>query len=127
MASGSDPAAAQRLVFYRRAVAGGRLELAQVWFAAEVLAPYRERPGYKLLRTNTIGMLQGARWRLDFGIADDETLIHLSIGVLKEALPERELAHWLAHLHSPPVSRAYLTAQLTQGACLEDGDVRSWG
>ena len=122
----SEAGAAQRLVVYRRVVAGNRTDLAQVWFDADVLTPFRNRPGYKLFRSDTIGMLQGPRWRLDFGIAADGALFHLTVAALRDQLPERERDHWLAHLHTPPVSRAYLTTQLTRGACLEDGEVRSW-
>lgn len=126
VAARNDAVAAQRLVFYRRLVAGNRPELTQVWFAAAVLAPYRTRPGYKLFRSDTMGMLQGPQWRLDFGIAADDTLLHLSVAALRDQLPERERDHWLGHLHTPPVSRAYLVTQLTRGACLGDGEIRVW-
>ncbi len=126
MAAGNDAVAAQRLAFYRRLVAGNRPELAQVWVDAAVLAPYRTRPGYKLFRSDTMGMLQGPQWRIDFGIAADDTLLHLSIAALCDRLPEREREHWLAHLHTPPVSRAYLVTRFTRGACLGDGVIRVW-
>ena len=126
MAVRNDAVAAQRLVFYRRLVGGNRSDLAQVWFDAGVLAPYRTRPGYKLYRSDTMGLLQGPHWRLDFGIAADDTLLHLSVSALCDQLPEREREHWLAHLHTPPVSRAYLVTQLARGTCLADGEIRVW-
>ena len=126
MAAKRDAVAAQRLVFYRRLVGGNRSDLAQVWFDAAVLAPYRTRPGYKLYRSDTMGLLQGPHWRLDFGIAGDDTLLHLSVSALCDQLPEREREHWLAHLHTPPVSRAYLVTQLARGTCLADGEIRVW-
>ena len=86
MAAKNDAVAAQRLAFYRRLVAGNRPELAQVWFDAAVLAPYRTRPGYKLFRSDTMGLLQGPQWRLDFGIAADDTLLHLSVAALRDQL-----------------------------------------
>ena len=126
MAVRNDAVAAQRLVFYRRLVGGNRSDLAQVWFDTAVLAPYRTRPGYKLYRSDTMGLLQGPHWRLDFGIAGDDTLLHLSVSALCDQLPEREREHWLAHLHTPSVSRAYLVTQLARGTCLADGEIRVW-
>jgi len=117
---------AQELVFYRRVLAGNRLELTQVWFDVGVLEPYRTKETYKLFRSDTLGMLQGPRWRLDFGISKDETLVHLAMDALRDQLPESEWEHWLAHLHSPPVSQTYLISRLSSPGCLDDGEIRAW-
>jgi len=108
-------------------VFGGELGAAQVWFDQRVLDRYRGQTGYRVIRTNTVGQLRApARWTLDFGIADDDRLIHASAADLAQRLPPPERQHWVGHLVTPPVSRNFLTMRLGAGACLDDGDVRDW-
>jgi hypothetical protein len=116
----------QGLLLLRRILAGAP-QLAQVWFAAAVLDRYRADAGYKVIRTDTVGRVRGPQWMLDFGIAGaDDSVIHASARELAERLPEAEVAHWAAHAAGPPVSGNYVAMQLTRGACIDDGDVRSW-
>ena len=116
----------QGLLLLRR-ILGGAPQLAQLWFSATVLDRYRGNPDYKVIRTDTVGRVRGSRWLLDFGIAgEDDSLIHVSAGELAAVLPESEHAHWAAHVAGPPVSSTYVAMQLSRGACIDDGDVRSW-
>jgi len=108
-------------------VFGGDLGAAQVWFDPHVLDRYRGQTGYRVIRTNTVGQLRAPeRWTLDFGIADDDRLIHASAADLAQRLPPPERQHWVGHLVTPPVSRNFLTMRLGAGACMDDGDVRDW-
>ncbi len=118
----SDP---QRLLVYRRAI--GNFGLVPVWFDAAVLDRYRAQPGAKVIRSNSVGRVRGpAGWSIDFGIADDDRLIHLTLAELAERLPTIEQAHWLAHLKSLPLSANFLMMRLSSGACIDDGDIRDW-
>jgi hypothetical protein len=108
-------------------VFGGELGATQVWFDQQVLDRYRAQADFRVIRTNTVGQLRSsARWSLDFGIADDDRLIHASAADLAQRLPPPERQHWVSHLVTPPVSRNFLTMRLGAGACLDDGDVRDW-
>lgn len=107
--------------------------LAQVWFDATVLDRYRGAPGYSIMRTDTVGRVRCGSWRLDFGIAHPGQFgsgapltIHASIGDLADRLPEAERAHWAAHAVMPGASTNFLLMQATHGACIDDGDTRSW-
>jgi hypothetical protein len=115
-----------QLALVQRRVLAGNTGLAQVWFRSAVLERYRHLPGYKIVRTNTVGRLRGPQWTADFGIAGDgDSLIHLSAEAAS-AIPEAEREHWAQHATGLPVSASYLTMQLTRGACIDDGDVRPW-
>ena len=124
---GSDlPAVPQRAMLYLK-VLGGDLGAAQIWFDQRVLDRYRAQAGFRVIRTNTAGRLRSpAGWALDFGIADDDRLIHASAADLVQRLPAPERQHWINHLITPPVSRNFLTMRLGAGSCIDDGDVRDW-
>jgi hypothetical protein len=108
-------------------VFGGDLGAAQVWFDQRVLDRYRAQPGMRLIRTDTVGRLRApAGWSLDFGIADDDRVIHAAAADLAQRLPAAERQHWIGHLVTPPVSRNFLIMRLGAGACLDDGEVRDW-
>lgn len=113
-------------------VASGECGLAQIWFRASVLDRYRGLPGCQLVRTNTVGRVRGADWRLDFGISGDataqksEVLVHICARDLGERIPEAERAHWISHAIALPASVNFLVMQSTRGACIDDGDLRSW-
>jgi hypothetical protein len=116
----------QRAMLYAR-VLSGDLGAAQVWFDRRVLDRYQAQTGFRVIRTNTAGRLRApAGWSLDFGIADDDRLIHAAAADLAQRLPAPERQHWVGHLVTPPVSRNFLTMRLGAGACLDDGEVRDW-
>jgi len=108
-------------------VFGGDLGATQVWFDQRVLDRYRAQTGFRVIRTNTAGRLRApAGWSLDFGIADDDRLIHAAAADLAQRLPPPERQHWVGHLVTPPVSGNFLIMRLGAGACLDDGEVRDW-
>ncbi|HEY7065981.1 MAG TPA: hypothetical protein VII06_31205 [Chloroflexota bacterium] len=108
-------------------VFGGDLGAAQVWFEQQVLDRYRAQTGFRVIRTNTVGRLRApAGWSLDFGIADEDRLIHAAAADLAQRLPAPERQHWISHLVSLPVSANFLIMRLGAGACLDDGEVREW-
>lgn len=118
--------APQRALLYLK-VLSGDLGRAQVWFDQRVLDRYRAQAGFRVIRTNTAGRVRSpAGWALDFGIADDDRLIHASAGDLAQRLPPPERQHWVGHLVTPAVSRGFLIMQLGAGGCFDDGDVRAW-
>jgi len=45
---------------------------------------------------------------------------------LGERIPEGERAHWISHAVTLPASVNFLAMQSTRGACIDDGDLRSW-
>src|SRR5438105_2513171 len=108
-------------------VFGGELGAAQVWFDQRVLDRYRAQADFRVIRTNTVGQLRAsARWTLDFGIADEDRLIHASAADLAQRLPPPERQHWVSHLKTLPVSPTFLTMRLGAGSCIDDGEVRAW-
>jgi hypothetical protein len=117
----------QRAVLYLK-ILGGDLGAAQIWFDQRVLDRYRDQAGARVIRTDTAGRVRSpAGWTLDFGIADDDRLIHASLADLAQRLPPPERQHWIAHLVTPPVSQTFLTMRLGGGAsCIDDGEVRGW-
>ena len=117
----------QRAVLYQN-VLGGDLGAAQLWFDQRVLDRYRGQAGFRVIRTDTAGRVRApAGWSLDFGIADDDRLIHASLAELAQRLPPPERQHWVAHLVTPPVSRVFLTMRLSGGVtCIDDGEIRDW-
>ncbi|HLY65689.1 MAG TPA: hypothetical protein VKU60_09150 [Chloroflexota bacterium] len=115
----------QRTLVFLKALNGdfGRLQL---WFDEHVLDMYRTQPAFRVLRTNTAGRVRSASWSLDFGIADEDRLIHASLMDLSQRLPEADRDHWAQHIHSPPASRNFLLMRLGGGACIDDGEIRDW-
>lgn len=113
-------------MLYRRVLAGDT-GLAQVWFGSRVLDHYRGKPGVRVIRSNSAGRVrvQGG-WTLDFGIADEDRLIHVSAADLAQRLPAADRQHWLEHIIAPPVSGTFLVMRLGAGHCMDDGDVRDW-
>ena len=111
---------------------GGSPGVVQVWFDAAVLERYRGVAGFSIQRTDSVGRVRGASWRVDFGISEPGAtgeggaVIHASIGDLAERLPEGERAHWAAHARMPEASTNFLLMQATRGACIDDGDTRDW-
>ena len=112
---------------YQRLFQSGDASLAQVWFDAMVLNKYRGVPSCSIVRTDTIGRISRERtWSLDFGIAPDETLIHLSLSDLLQRLPEAEQEHWAQHIVTPPVSLNFLKTRVAPASCIDDGELRHW-
>jgi hypothetical protein len=108
-------------------VFGGNLGAAHLWFDQHVLDKYRGQPGWRVIRTNTVGRVQSpAGWSLDFGIAEGEHVLHATLNDLTQRLPAIERQHWAEHVLTPPVSRNFLTMRLAPGSCIDDGDLREW-
>jgi hypothetical protein len=111
---------------YRKVLAG-EAGLAQIWFRSGVLDTYRTMSGFRVLRSNSAGRIRASGgWTLDFGIADDDRLIHVSAADLAQRLPPGERQHWLEHILTPPASGTFLVMRLGAGHCMDDGDVRDW-
>jgi len=108
-------------------VLGGDLGAAQLWFDQRVLDRYRALPGWRVMRTNTVGRVRSPEgWQLDFGIADDDRLVHASVVDLTQRLPVNDRQHWAQHLIAQPVSRNFLTIRMAPGSCFDDGDLRDF-
>src|SRR5258707_9431625 len=124
MSGTADRVDAQRTALYLR-VLNGDLGAAQLWFDQQVLDRYRARPGWRVMRTDSVGRVRSPEgWQLDFGIADDDRLIHASTVDLTQMLPAAERQHWAQHLIGRPVSRNVLTIRMAPGSCFDDGDLR---
>ena len=109
-----------------RAVNSGDASALPIHFTAAVLSRYIDS-GAKILRTNPVGrLLQPGKAVIDFGIVEDDTVIHLRFGDIATLIPESERDHWLDHLVAPAASRPYLQMTLQPGACHDDGDLREW-
>ena len=109
-----------------RAIGSGDADALPIRFSPSVLARYVER-GARILRSDTVGrLMQPGRAVIDFGIVEDDTVIHLRFGDLAALIPESERDHWLDHLIAPGASRAYLQMTLQPGACHDDGPLRDW-
>jgi hypothetical protein len=116
----------QRSALYLR-VLGGDLGATPVWFAQHVLDRYRALPGWRVMRTNTVGRVRSPEgWSLDFGIAPGDEVLHTSAQELVQRLPVGERQHWAQHAVTPGVSRNFLTMRLAPGSCIDDGDLRDW-
>lgn len=111
---------------WKKAVDAGEIEALPLYFDASVLDAYRAKVGTQILRTDTAGRIKTQTWSLDFGISDDDRLIHAPIGQLRQRLPESERAHWLNHAVTLPTSKRFLQMQAVPGSCIQDGDVRPW-
>jgi hypothetical protein len=117
---------AQRVTLYLR-VLGGDFGAAHLWFDQHVLDRYREQPGWRVIRTNTVGRVRAPDgWSLDFGIAPDGNLVHSTASEISQRLPAGERQHWAQHLVTPAVSRNFVTMRLSRGSCIDDGDLRDW-
>jgi hypothetical protein len=126
MSGTSDRVDPQRAALYLR-VLGGDLGAAQLWFDQHVLDRYRAQPGWRVMRTNTVGRLRSPEgWSLDFGIAEGEQIVHTSVADVTQRLPATERQHWAQHMVTPAVSRTFLTMRLAPGSCIDDGDLRDF-
>ncbi len=109
-----------------RAVSSGDASKLPVHFNASVLTYYTDR-GAKILRSDTVGrLMQPGKAVIDFGIVEDDTVIHLRFGDIGSLIPEAERDHWLDHLVPPSASRAYLQMTLQPNSCHDDGPLREW-
>jgi hypothetical protein len=117
---------AQRTALYLR-VLGGDLGSAHLWFDQSVLDRYRAQPGWRVMRTNTVGRLRSSDgWSIDFGIADHDRLVHATLADLSQRLPAGERQHWTQYLLTPPLSRNFLSMRLAPASCIDDGELRDW-
>jgi hypothetical protein len=113
-------------VSVRRSLANGDPSKLPLHFEAAVLDRYRGAAGFSIIRTNSVGRVKKeGGWALDFGIAPDESLVHVTFGDLV-ALPDEERTHWSEFVTSLPSSRMFLQMRLAPGACYDDGEVRKW-
>lgn len=123
----AGPAGDPQLALLYGRVLAGETGLAQVWFHQGVLDRYRAQTGVRVLRSNSAGRVRTpGGWSLDFGIADDDRVIHASAADLAQRLPPAERRHWLGYIVAPPVSGIFLVMRLGAGHCMDDGDVRDW-
>jgi hypothetical protein len=121
-----EQANAQVAALLLRALAGDLGQL-HVWFDQRVLDRYRGQPGWRVMRTNTVGRVRSPEgWSLDFGIAPGEELLHTSAQDLTQRLPASERQHWAQYSIAPATSRNFLTMRLAPGSCIDDGDLRDW-
>jgi hypothetical protein len=126
MSGTADRVDAQHAALYLR-VLNGDLGAAQLWFDQRVLDRYRAQPGWRVMRTNTVGRVRAPDgWSLDFGIAEGDELVHSGITELSQRLPASERQHWAQHVVTPAVSRNFVTMRLAPGSCIDDGDLRDW-
>ena len=110
-----------------RALSAGDAGVLPLHFRAAVLLRYLERSENSVLRSDSVGrLIQPGKAAVDFGIVDDDQIIHLRFGDLLTLVPESERPHWLEHLLAPAVSRSLIQMQLTPGACHDDGPLRRW-
>ncbi len=109
-----------------RVVGSGDASALPIQFSASVLNRYIER-GARILRSDTVGrLMQPGKAVVDFGIVEDDAMIHLRFGDIVALIPEPERNHWFDHLVAPSASRAYLQMTLQPGACHDDGPLRDW-
>lgn len=121
-----DQAEGQVRILHRRALSQASSDLVQVCFRSQVLDRYRSA-GYSIIRTNTVGRVQRkSGWSLDFGISDDDRLVHASLRDLLARLPQEEREHWADHVATLPLSRNFLQMQMAPGSCIDDGEIRAW-
>jgi hypothetical protein len=126
MSGTAETADLQTVALYLRAL-GGDLGAAQVWFNQRVLDRYRALPGWRVMRTNTVGRVSSPDgWSLDFGIAEGNDIVHTSLAEISQRLPTTERQHWATHLVTPAVSRTFMTMRLAPGSCIDDGELRDF-
>lgn len=121
----NDHSTARR--FFSDMAGKGTPEKIQLFFKADVLDTYREKSGFKIIRTDTSGRIsKPGGWSLDFGISgEDDSIVHIAAEGFIHRLPETERDHWLDHMITLPVSENYLKGLIRPG-CLDDGDIREW-
>ena len=108
-------------------VLGGDFGAAHLWFDQHVLDRYRGLAGWRVMRTNSVGRVRAPEgWSLDFGISDDDELVHTTASELSQRLPANDRPHWAQHLVTPATSRNFLTMRLVPGSCIDDGELREW-
>jgi hypothetical protein len=122
----SENSASAYRVVVRRALRNNDFANVQLHFNVAVLQRYAGAAGITIIRTNTVGQLrkQGG-WRLDFGIAPGEQVIHISQADVAK-IPQEDRDHWADHAVEQPSSRMFLQMRMAPGSCFDDGDVRSW-
>lgn len=114
-------------VLYRRALMNRDPALVQLTFDQAVLDRYRSDASYRVMRTNSAGRVaRTGGWSLDFGIGEDDGVIHASWQALTERLPDSERDHWAGCASGPHLSHNFVRMQLSPGSCFDDGDLRSW-
>jgi hypothetical protein len=125
--SGISQAVDPQTVAVTMRVLGGDPGAAHLWFDQHVLDRYRTQPGWRVIRTNSVGRVRSPEgWQLDFGIAAGDELVHATAKELSERLPATERQHWAQHAVTPVASRNFLTMRLAPGSCIDDGDLRDW-
>ena len=98
-----------------------------ILFHAEVLTPYAQRDGCKILRTDNVGrLIRPGHPVLDFGITENDAKIHIRYDDLQTLIPPRDHPHWLDHLATPPISATLLKMHQNPNACQDDGPLREW-
>ena len=74
-------------VALRRTLMRGEPDQVTLHFEIAVLDRYRGAKGLSIIRTDTVGRVRKeGGWSLDFGIAPDETMIHVTYGQLINGL-----------------------------------------
>lgn len=113
-------------ILLRRALRTDDFKNVQLHFEVAVLQSYVGVPGFSVIRTNTVGRIrkQGG-WSIDFGIAPDEQVIHISQADVAR-IPMEDRDHWADHAIEQPSSRMFLQMRISPGSCFDDGDVRNW-
>ncbi len=113
-------------VAVRRSLVSATPDQITLHFEVAVLQKYREQNGFSIIRTDTVGRVrrQGS-WSLDFGIAPDEDMIHVTYGQLV-TLPEDEREHFAQYACILSASKMFLQMRMTPGSCFDDGELRSW-
>jgi hypothetical protein len=113
-------------VALRRTLAAEDPAQVTLHFEVAVLDRYRGAAGFSIIRTDTVGRVrkQGG-WALDFGIAPDEAMVHVTYAQLI-TLPEAEREHFAAHACLLPASKMFLQMRITPGSCFDDGELRPW-
>ena len=125
--SGISQAADPQSVALTLRALGGDFGTLHVWFDQHVLDRYRAPPGWRVMRTNSVGRIRSPEgWSLDFGIEPDDQLVHTSASELSQRLPAPERQHWAQHVVTPAASRNFLTMRLAPGSCIDDGELREW-
>jgi hypothetical protein len=120
-----DDETVYRVALRRALLASDPAQLA-VHFAVGVLDRYRGGKGYSIIRTDTVGRVRReGGWSLDFGIAPDEDMVHVTYAQLL-TLPDQDREHFAAHACLLPASKMFLQMRLAPGSCFDDGEVRSW-
>ncbi|HEX6971822.1 MAG TPA: hypothetical protein VF234_06355 [Limnochordia bacterium] len=112
--------------YLREALASKDATALQVAFDIAVLDKYRDA-GDTFIRTKSAGRLIAKQgWHLDFGIVDEDGVIHTSFADLLHRLPAAEREHWVEYVVVPPLNSRFLKLRLGLGACIDEGDISDW-